>query len=320
MRGRTSSRPADAKLPAKATQDPRASASARHGLGGKVNKCHHPSTMVLQRLCFVAALAATLSMLTACGGSGDSGFPVTPGVPDSSDNGPDMPDTPESVPPGSSEPQPPDTPVVTAPNNPIVPSTTEPSSTPSVPVPTASPASNTRFLPHVSVGATASGPHAAAAFTVSSTTFKNVKTVPLTMVYKGNGCKGGDMSPQLQWVNAPKKTKSFTILMLDTTAIFWHWGMYNIAKTATSVPQNAGTSSSKYGKEVLNDWSIYFGKKNRGYGGPCPPKGPKHRYVFTLYALDTTLNLPASAHVEDLDLAIRGHILGSATITGLYKT
>jgi Raf kinase inhibitor-like YbhB/YbcL family protein len=174
-------------------------------------------------------------------------------------------------------------------------------------------------------GATSGGPLAAgvrvaAAFTISSTTFKNNKIVPLTMVYNGNGCKGGDMSPELQWAGVPKKTKSFAILMLDTTAIFWHWGMYNISRTATSLPQNAGTPSSKYGKEVLNDWAIYYGKKNRGYGGPCPPPGLMHHYVITLYALDTTLTMPRSAHVENLDLAIRGHVLGSTAITGLYKT
>lgn len=274
--------------------------------------------MILQRLCFVAALTATISMLTACGGSGESGFPVTPGVPDSTDNGtdgPDVPDTPETMTPGSSnEPQPSGTPIVIAPGNPIgMGPSAEPSGAPNASLPTAGPGSNTHFVPHVSAAP-------APAFTIRSTTFKNDKTVPLSMVYKGNGCKGGDMSPQLQWTGAPKKTKSFAVLTLDTTAIFWHWGMYDIVKTATSLPQNAGTPSSKYGKEVLNDWSIYYGRKNRGYGGPCPPKGPKHRYVFTLYALDTTLNLSSSAHVEDLDLAIRGHILGSATITGLYKT
>lgn len=290
------------------------------GPGDTGSKSHPRKPMILQRLCFVAALAAAISMLTACGGSGDSGFPVTPGVPDSSsDNGPDMPEAPESVTPGeSSEPQPSDTPIVIAPNNPIgMAPSTEPSSTPNAPIPTASPASNTQFVPHISATADAG---ATTAFTVRSRTFKNEKSVPFSMVYKGNGCNGGDMSPQLQWAGAPKKTKSFAVLMLDTTAIFWHWGMYDIAKTATSLPQNAGSSTSKNGKAVLNDWSIHFGKKNRGYGGPCPPKGQKHRYVFTLYALDTTLNLPASAHVEDLNLATRGHILGSATIAGLYKT
>jgi Raf kinase inhibitor-like YbhB/YbcL family protein len=163
-------------------------------------------------------------------------------------------------------------------------------------------------------------PYAAPPFTVSSTTFKNNHPVPASMVYDHSGCSGGNQSPQLSWTGVPKKTKSFAVLTLDITAIFWHWGMYDISPTTTSLPQNAGTKKSKYGKEVLNDWAIYYGKSNRGYDGPCPPPGKFHHYVFTVYALDTTLKLPRSAHVENLDLAIRGHILGSASITGLYKT
>jgi Raf kinase inhibitor-like YbhB/YbcL family protein len=163
-------------------------------------------------------------------------------------------------------------------------------------------------------------PNAAPPLRISSTTFKNNHVVPASMVYDASGCSGGNQSPQLSWTGAPKKTKSFAVLTLDTTAIFWHWGMYNVSPTTTSLPQNAGTKRSKYGIEVLNDWAVYFGKSNRGYDGPCPPPGKVHHYVFTVYALDTTLKLPRSAYVENLDLAIRGHILGSASITGLYKT
>lgn len=163
-------------------------------------------------------------------------------------------------------------------------------------------------------------PDGAPPFTVSSTTFKNKHVVPASMVYDRGGCSGSNQSPQLTWTGVPKNTKSFAVLTLDTTAIFWHWGMYNISSTATSLPQNAGTKKSKYGIEVLNDWAVYFGKSNRGYDGPCPPPGKFHHYVFTVYALNATLRLPRSAHVENLDLAIRGHILGSASITGLYKT
>jgi Raf kinase inhibitor-like YbhB/YbcL family protein len=163
-------------------------------------------------------------------------------------------------------------------------------------------------------------PSAAAPFTVSSTTFKNNHFVPASMIYDHSGCSGGNQSPELSWTGVPKKTKSFAVLTLDITAIFWHWGMYNISPTTTSLPENAGTKNSTYGKETLNDWAIYYGKSNRGYDGPCPPAGKPHHYVFTVYALDTTLTLPRSAHVENLDLAIRGHILGSASITGLYKT
>jgi Raf kinase inhibitor-like YbhB/YbcL family protein len=161
---------------------------------------------------------------------------------------------------------------------------------------------------------------AAPPFRVRSATFKNDHFVPKSMVYDRAGCSGGNQSPQLSWTGAPKKTKSFAVLTLDTTAIFWHWGMYGISPATTSLPENAGTKRSKYGSEVLNDWAIYLGKSNRGYDGPCPPRGKAHHYVFTVYALDTTLKLPRSAHVENLDLAIRGHVLGSASITGLYKT
>lgn len=157
-----------------------------------------------------------------------------------------------------------------------------------------------------------------ASFVLKSATFKNNTTVPLTMVF--TGCKGGNMSPELHWTGVPKKTKSFAVIMFDVTATFWHWGMYNIAGNATSLPQNAGTPSSKYGTELLNDFAVYYGKKYRGYDGPCPPKGPAHHYVITLYALGTTLKLPRSAHVENLELAVKGHITGITSITGLYKT
>ncbi len=178
-----------------------------------------------------------------------------------------------------------------------------------------------RSLPGaVGNGTLAAGPHGTAAFTIRSTTFKNDKIVPLSMVYKGNGCEGGNRSPELEWRGTPKGTQSFAVLMLDTTAIFWHWGMYGIRSSATSLPVNAGRPPSRYGQEVLNDWAVYFGKANRGYGGPCPPPHATHRYVITLYALDAKLHLPRSAHVENLDLAIRGHVLGSTRITGLYKT
>lgn len=68
----------------------------------------------------------------------------------------------------------------------------------------------------------------------------------------------GNKSPELSWTAAPQNTKSFAVLTLDTTAISWHWGMYDVSPCGDSLPQNAGTKKSKYGIEVLNDWPIYF--------------------------------------------------------------
>jgi Raf kinase inhibitor-like YbhB/YbcL family protein len=55
-----------------------------------------------------------------------------------------------------------------------------------------------------------------------------------------------------------------------------------------------------------------------GYGGPCPPPGSPHRYLFKLYALDATTNLKPRATKQQLLDAIKGHILGEAQLMGRY--
>ena len=177
----------------------------------------------------------------------------------------------------------------------------------------------------------------AAAFQVSSTTFTNDATLPLSMLYNNivngsntcslDGSPGGNQSPELSWTNAPPHTVSFVVTLYDTTAAFTHWGMYNIAATATGLPENAGVFGSTYGKQIFNDFEL-----GPEYDGPCPPAGYKpyaHDYVVTVYALDTLLELPSSANFpansETLYQALiragrGGHILRSSTIFGLYST
>jgi phosphatidylethanolamine-binding protein (PEBP) family uncharacterized protein len=103
--------------------------------------------------------------------------------------------------------------------------------------------------------------------------------------------------------------------------------MYNIPGNATGLPQNAGVAGSLYGSQIANDFGI-----GAGYDGPCPPANVApyvHRYVFTVYALDRELELPSSANfpanAETLYHALikagqHGHILASASLTGLYST
>jgi Raf kinase inhibitor-like YbhB/YbcL family protein len=174
-------------------------------------------------------------------------------------------------------------------------------------------------------------------FQLSSTTFRNNGVLPLSMlnnivVNNVNSCSiggspGGNQSPELSWTQPQPGTRSFVVVAYDVTAAFTHWGMYNISGQATGLPENAGVAGSQYGTQVFNDF--FTGAE---YDGPCPPANVSpfvHQYVFTVYALDTELilqssaNFPASAETlyhELITAGRTGHILESASITGLYST
>jgi Raf kinase inhibitor-like YbhB/YbcL family protein len=174
-------------------------------------------------------------------------------------------------------------------------------------------------------------------FQLTSSEFQNQTTLPISMINNNivngvntcsiDGSPGGDESPDLEWTNAPAGTKSFVVVLYDVTAAFTHWGMYNIAGTATGLPQNAGVPGSAYGQQVYNDFFTAA-----AYGGPCPPADyppDLHHYQFTVYALDETLQLPGSANfppsAETLYHALMTagqfrHILGSARLVGFYST
>lgn len=174
-------------------------------------------------------------------------------------------------------------------------------------------------------------------FRVTSTTFENNSTLPISTIHNitfggSNVCSlggapGGNESPELSWTGAPEDTRSFAVVAFDETAAFTHWGMYNIPAGTSELPQNAGVAGSTFGKQVVNNFFI-----GAEYDGPCPPNNfpPNvHHYVFTVYALDEELRLPSSANfpatAETLFQALikageHHHILASAKIVGLYST
>ena len=78
----------------------------------------------------------------------------------------------------------------------------------------------------------------------------------------------------------------------------------------------------------INDYTGWFASDKDmsgdyyGYDGPCPPWNDSiaHHYVFTLYALDTDkLPLPDRFTGQDVLSAMKGHILDSASMTGVYS-
>jgi phosphatidylethanolamine-binding protein (PEBP) family uncharacterized protein len=83
-------------------------------------------------------------------------------------------------------------------------------------------------------------------FQLANPTIKNKSTIGNEHVLNGFGWTGGDVSPELKWSNAPKDTKSFAVTVYDhdapTGSGWWHWLIFDIAPTVTSLPAGAGKS------------------------------------------------------------------------------
>jgi Raf kinase inhibitor-like YbhB/YbcL family protein len=127
---------------------------------------------------------------------------------------------------------------------------------------------------------------------------------------------GRNVSPPLAWDGAPKNTKSFALIVDDPDAPsgnFVHWLVYNIPADTTKLKEGVPTSEKL--PNGLRQGQNDFGEI--GYGGPQPPRGT-HRYLFHLYALDSEIPLPPGARRDQIDEAIRQHILDECQLDGKY--
>lgn len=150
------------------------------------------------------------------------------------------------------------------------------------------------------------------AFALESPAFESNAHIP--PMYTGDG---DDRSPPLRWSNVPDDAKTLALIMEDPDArsgTFVHWVAFNIPATIDHLPEGAphrgdytdGTLQGRNGFDRI------------GYGGPKPPRGESHRYVFKLYALDDRLRLEPGASREDLKRAMHGHVLDSTELTAHY--
>jgi Raf kinase inhibitor-like YbhB/YbcL family protein len=162
---------------------------------------------------------------------------------------------------------------------------------------------------------------AAGKFTLASTDISPGGTIANQQVFNGFGCSGGNVSPALAWSNPPAGTKSFALLMHDpdapTGSGWWHWVVYNIPATQSSLPAGAGDPQKKLLPAGAVQGRSDFGTP--GYGGPCPPPGAPHHYYLRLYALkDAKLDVPADATAAYIGFTVRAHSLAKAELMGLY--
>lgn len=143
-----------------------------------------------------------------------------------------------------------------------------------------------------------------ATLTISSTAFNNEGAIPARYT-----CDGENINPPLRIEGIPPETKSLALIMEDPDAprgTFDHWLVWNIQPTGTIAENSAPGTEGKNG----------FGKTH--YGGPCPPSG-KHRYFFTVFALDANLDVHKGADKKTLEDAMKAHIIARGRFMGTYQ-
>ena len=164
-------------------------------------------------------------------------------------------------------------------------------------------------------------------FWVSSPAWPDGGPIPMH-----NAGRGDNKSPafEFHWNlgtnpgTAPDTLQTFAVILHDVenssnkgTVDTLHWSAFNIPGAAKGLPEGLGSGDLPDG--TRNGPGISNRGGNPGaYFGPGAPAGPVHHYVFEFYALDTKLDLPATATRDELMKAMEGHVIGKAAYTGRF--
>lgn len=135
--------------------------------------------------------------------------------------------------------------------------------------------------------------------------------MPTSTIY--TQCSGANISPELHWSGAPASTKSFALIMRDPDARapggWYHWVVYNLPARSATLGPGATLAQNQLGRTS-------FG--GNLYGGPCPPPGKPHHYIFTLYALNEATVPGLHVTGPQLERLIATHTIAVAKLTGMY--
>ena len=170
------------------------------------------------------------------------------------------------------------------------------------------------------------GAPAAPAMTLTVTGFADGADIPVKFSQAAPGAAPGEgTSPAIAWANVPAGTQSFVLNMRDLdvarnkgTDDQAHWVVWNIPAATTSLPEGVPKGSQR------PDGSFQISATGPVYRGPgAGANGPRHHYMFEIYALDTKLDVqPTEDAFEtraNVMKAMQGHVLGKAVYGGLFK-
>jgi len=136
---------------------------------------------------------------------------------------------------------------------------------------------------------------------------------------------GDQVSPPLAWSNVPDGAASFVLLVHDVDAAvgngtddILHWMLWNIPAGTRSLAEGLAQGSQ------LQDGTRQISASGPYYRGPgAPAGGAAHHYLFELFALDATIDVPAVGASPPqtraaVMAAIGGHVRGKGVLVGVF--
>lgn len=147
-------------------------------------------------------------------------------------------------------------------------------------------------------------------------------------------CHDPDVPSKPDDVNQEGRTVPASLPRVD----FFHWVLIDLDAELREIEEGSfssgitprgkgGPLAPNDARQGINDFTSWFAADRDmsgdyfGYDGPCPPWNDEllHRYIFTLYALDVpTLDVQGNFTGNDVLKAMQGHVLGQASLTGVY--
>ncbi len=151
------------------------------------------------------------------------------------------------------------------------------------------------------------------ALLMESDAFEDGGIVPLR--YSG---RGDNVQPGFRFSNAPETTVTYAIIFHDLDVALGgssndvlHWVVWNIPVEAGGIPEGGLPEGAVTGANI---------RGANEYFGPGAPPGPRyHHYVFELYALNDTLDLPETSGRDELLAAMQGKIVAKSAYVGRFR-
>jgi phosphatidylethanolamine-binding protein (PEBP) family uncharacterized protein len=144
-----------------------------------------------------------------------------------------------------------------------------------------------------------------------------IKGIALTLPWTDGGaidkkftCDGGGTVPDVAWVGVPPEAKELALVFLDDDAKALHWAPIRILPSTSGIVAGSTPPTTKFFTNVDGKYE---------YVGPCPGRGQKHSYSFTLYALPEPLaDLSTFVSSPQLVRTLENTAMAVVSVKGTY--